>query len=117
MLSAAFIDPVHWWIGTVLWIADDRSQLLVRQGGIACQNPHNQLHLMDYVRVFGSEKHCYAEKAKAERVARDAARQVDELTDLAADLRRRLMEVFEILAAGALKSCEAAEKPSEEVRA
>ena len=107
-LSSAYIDPVHWHLGTVHWIADDRSQLLVHQGGIAGQNPHYHLHDFTYVRVFGTLDHCIDQKHRVERAVRDAARQVDEITDLSRELQRRMTEVFETLAVQALSSCRAA---------
>ena len=102
MLGSPTVDPVHWHPGTVLWT--DWSEVLVQQYGIAMGSPQKALHDCDYVRAFGSREHCAAEKRKAEAVVRDAARQCDEVEQLAGDLRRKLMDVFAVVAARAVEA-------------
>ena len=102
MLGSPIIDPVHWHPGIVLWT--DGMEVLVEQYGIAMATPHKALHGCDYVRAFGSREHCAAEKRKAQAVVRDAARQCEELEQLAGDLRRKLMDVFAIVATKAVEA-------------
>lgn len=73
--------PGDWWPATVLWT--DGEEVLVRQGGIAGQNPHNQLHPVSYVRAIGDHGFLreFQERARAEttplvQAVRDAERGV-----------------------------------------
>ncbi len=109
MLGSLTVDPVHWHPGIVLWT--DWSEVLVEQYGIAMATPHKALHDCDHVRAFGSREHCAAEKRKAEAVVRDAARQCDEVEQLAGDLRRKLMDVFAVVAAKAIEASSGALAP------
>ena len=101
MLGSPLVDPVHWHPGKVLWT--DWKEVLVHQGGIAGASPHNALHDCEYVRAFGTLQACNEIKRQAEKVVRDAAHQCREVEEMAADLRRKLIAVFETVAATAIK--------------
>ena len=104
MLGSPLVDPVHWFPGEVLWT--DGAEILVQQYGIAMATPHKALHDIDYVRAFGTREHCASEKRRAETIVRDAARQCEEVEEMARDLRRKLIDVFEVLAGSAIKASE-----------
>ena len=102
MLGSPLVDPVHSHPGEVLWT--DSAEVLVQQYGIAMATPHKALHNLDYVRAFGSREHCAGEKRIAEKIVRDASRQCHEIEEIAAELRLKLIDVFETVAGKAIKA-------------
>ncbi len=104
MLSSPLVDPLHWYEGVVLWRDEAGTEILVQQYGIAGQNPHKQLHNLSDVRVFGTAKYCRAEKDRAAAAVRDAQQLADQVKDMAADLQRKLIGLYEAVALAALKA-------------
>lgn len=103
LLSSPLVDPVHWFFGEVLWRDDE--EVLVQQHGIASQHPHKCLHDISYVRAFGTQEYCVSEKIRVGKVVRDAARMAQDVEETATDLRRKMVDLFEVVAAAALKAC------------
>ena len=103
MLSSPLVDPIHWHEATVPWRDGAGSEILVRQHGVAGMNPHNQLHDLSYVRVFGTVEFCREQQRRAAAAVRDAQRLADQVRDTAADLQRKLIDLYESIALAALE--------------
>lgn len=102
MLSSPLVDPIHWHPGKVLW--RDAKEVLVDSPNFSSKLERH-LRSIDDVRVFGTREHCAVEQRRAEKVVRDAANLSKEVEDMAAELRRKMVDLFETAAAAALKSC------------